>query len=103
VLVQGFGGTGTAVALRSSRQTARRGRTIVYTATIRPVPRGGAVRFNDGRSPIPGCTGIRAVHGRARCSVSYSEAGRHAIVAAYLGAEPYKPSTSRPLAERVLR
>jgi hypothetical protein len=77
----------TRTSLASSHGTVAVGIPVTYTATITPAPDGGTVTFSDGaHGPASAHCGARPVtHGRATCTVSYSEAAVVSVTAAYSG------------------
>ena len=93
--------TSTTTALSSSLNPAAEGQTVVYTATVSPVPIGGTISFTDGGSAISNCTLLSANTGTATCTVSYARTGVHAIAASYSGADGFSSSTSSSLSELV--
>lgn len=95
--------TTTTTRLSSSRNPAKVGKRVTYTATVSPNPHRGTVRFTSGGTTIKGC---RAVHvnvttGRATCSVTYHSTGTRRIKATFSGAGIFAGSSSSTLTERV--
>ena len=92
----------TATTLRASANPATVGKTVTYTATVRPAPDGGTVTFYDSGSTIAGCTSLSpSIKGNARCPVRYGSTGSHSITASYSGDSNYEASTSPALSETV--
>jgi YVTN family beta-propeller protein len=90
----------TTVSLSSSHPSVQAGASLSYSATIAANPPGrygisGTVTFNDGGTPIPGCT-VPLSYNFARCTLTYaSSAGSpHAITADYSGSEAFLPSSA---------
>jgi hypothetical protein len=75
----------TTTAVTSSRNPSAVGQSVTYTATVSPTPLGGDVTFTDNGSGISGCSAVAvsAITGTATCTVTYSSAGGHTIVASY--------------------
>jgi hypothetical protein len=95
----------TSTSLSASRNPARVGKRVTYTARISPHPGSGTVRFTSGGSTISGCgrVAVNAATGKATCSVTYHSKGTHKIMAAYSGNARYGHSMSSKLTERVKR
>jgi outer membrane protein assembly factor BamB len=86
--------TPTATALSSSANPSKTGVRGTFTATVTPVPDGGAVAFTDGGRPIAGCSTVPVTSaGRASCTTSFPVASRHAIVASYGGDSSFAASS----------
>ena len=95
--------TSTTTSLGSSVNPSSVGQQVTYTATVSPVPDGGTVGFTDGGTTISGCgsVAVSTTTGKATCSVIYSAAGTHTIVATYSGDPKFASSTSAPLSQTV--
>ena len=95
--------TSTTTALSSSVNPSSVGQQVTYTATVSPVPEGGTVGFTDGGTTISGCgsVAVSTTTGQATCSVTYSVASTHTIVATYSGDATFASSTSPPLSQTV--
>jgi hypothetical protein len=92
----------TTTRLTSSRNPAKVGSVLTYTASVSPRPAGGKVSFTDGGHPIGGCGGVSVTStGKATCKVIYRSAGTHRIRASYLGDSSDARSASSPLTEKV--
>ena len=68
-----------------------------------PVPNGGKVSFNDNGTTPNGCgaVAVSITTGEATCTVTYSIAGQHTVVAAYSGDASYGSSISSPFSQVV--
>jgi len=92
--------------LDSSRNPSDTGQEVTYTAKVAQVAGagipGGQVAFKDGPQPIGGCD-QRPLDsaGKATCSVTYNDPGKHIITAAYGGQGTFSPSVSLPLEQVV--
>ena len=92
-------GSTTTTMTSSSNGTIVEGYAVTFTATIAPlspasgVPT-GTVEFMDGAVPISGCTAQAVVAGVAQCSVTYADAGVHAMSAVYSGDHDFAGSTA---------
>ena len=86
-------------ALSSSGMRSAPGRRVTFTATVRPPPDAGTIRFTDRGATIYRCAASRvtARSGRARCSITYRRAGKHVIAAEYSGDAYFGASRSRKL------
>ena len=86
-LTETVGQAVTTTTVTSSANPSAVGQTVTYTATVSPVPDGGAVAFSDGGAPIAGCAArhVATSTGTATCEMSYKIAGTHSITAAYSG------------------
>jgi hypothetical protein len=95
--------TATTTKLGSSRNPARIGQKVTYTATVSPSPGGGTVRFTSAGTTIKGCGAVHVngTTGKARCSVTYHSKGARRIRATYAGAGIFAGSSSSTLTERV--
>lgn len=95
----------TTTSLSSSRNPAKVGRKVTYTATVSPHPSVGTVKFTSGGRTIAGCgaKAVNAVTGKATCSVTYHSTGTRRIQATYAGYARYGRSTSNSLTEKVRR
>jgi hypothetical protein len=94
----------TATQLGSSANPAVVGQRVTYTATVSPVPDGGAVAFKDTGGSITGCAAqpVNTTTGKATCQVTYGGPGTHPIIATYNGDSPtYAGSVSPVLSEVV--
>ena len=92
----------TTTAVASSANPSVQGQTVIYTATVSPAG-GGTVTFNDGGTPVTGCT-ARSLNGsgQATCQVTYATTGSHAITAVYSGDAANAGSTSAVLTQSVV-
>jgi hypothetical protein len=82
--------------LTSSANPSVAQQEVTYTATVAPqsgpgTPT-GTVDFTDGGSAIDGCAAVAVPAGQAMCSVTYRDAGPHAIEATYSGDSTFAPS-----------
>jgi hypothetical protein len=91
----------TSTSLMASVNPAHVGQAVVLTATVSPAPSSGFVAFSQGGRPIPGCTSRPVSVGRASCTLTYWQGGRHYLRASYMGTSGYKASTSGVLVEVV--
>ena len=96
----------TSVAIASATNPAVVGQTVKLTATVAAVSPGsgtpsGTVTFKEGATILG--TGILDATGKAVCSVFWSHAGNHSIVAVYGGDGNFNCSTSGNFAETVNR
>ncbi len=86
----------THTSLAPARATV--GKAVTLTATVRPEPKSGTVRFTAGGRTLASC-GSRPVGrstGRATCRTTFRTAGRRTVVARYSGAkERYRTSSSK--------
>lgn len=91
----------TTTSLSASNSSPSEGQSVTYTATVTPGNSGptepsGSVTFNDGGSPISGCTAQSLTAGSssstATCTTSYSSAGSHSITASYDGDSNFNSS-----------
>jgi hypothetical protein len=94
-------GTQTTTTLSSSANPSVARKAVTFTATVSPIPDGGKVDFTDGGSTISGCGAKSLSAGNATCTVTYSMAGSHSIVATYSGDSDYLGSTSPALTQVV--
>ncbi|HEX3565518.1 MAG TPA: Ig-like domain repeat protein, partial [Acidimicrobiales bacterium] len=93
--------TTTATVVSSSLNPSAFGQTVVFTATVSPVPAGGTVGFTDGGASIAGCSAVAVSSGSAACSVSTESVGSHSIVATYSGTPSFLGSVSPTLTQTV--
>jgi hypothetical protein len=95
----------TTTLLASSLNPAPAGDPVTYSATIRPVPDGGTVNFEDGGITIAGCgtESVSTTTGLATCVVTYTttSGSPHSISAIYGGDATFPTSTSSNLSETV--
>ncbi len=91
----------TSTALSASVNPVSVGQAVTYTATVSPAPSGGSVVFEQGGAAIATCTSQALSNGRATCSVTYWQGGRHAVQAIYTGTSGFKRSASATLSEVV--
>ena len=96
----------TATVVTASANPAARRRPIAYTAEVSAslVDAGaptGTVAFEDGGTPIAGCTASPVIAGRATCSTVDAASGVHAITAVYSGDAQFASSMSGLFSERV--
>jgi len=89
--------TGTTTGLASSGSPSTAGQTVTYTATVSPTDNGGGVTFTDGGTPIAGCESVALVSGKADCPQTYTDPGKHSIVATYSGDNSFGGSVSSAL------
>jgi len=93
----------TTTTVASSANPSIPGQAVTYTATVSPTDDGGSVAFDDGGTPISGCTGQSLnSSGQATCRVTYTATGSHTITAAYSGDSAYLGSPSAPLTQQVV-
>ncbi|HEY6758741.1 MAG TPA: Ig-like domain repeat protein, partial [Baekduia sp.] len=94
----------TTTGLTSSAAPATLGQSVTLTATVAPVPDGGAVTFTLDGTALAGCaaSAVDPASGQATCLVSSLALGPHLVVATYGGDAVYAGSTSAPLAQTVL-
>ena len=95
-------GTSTTTVVTSSANPIEVGASVVYFATVTPIPSGGTVDFVG----PAGCTAqnVDTSDGVAMCSTSYSSAGPHTVTADYSGSTAVPaddPSSSLPFTETV--
>jgi hypothetical protein len=76
---------------------------LVYTAAVSPPDASGTVLFQDGTTPIAGCSARPLVDGEATCTVTWPAPGDHELVAAFSGDAAYAPSESAPRAVSVAK
>ena len=103
IAVQAIPAVATTTTVASSNNPSSVGQSVTFTATVSPKPGTGTVSFTDNGSAITGC-GVVAVGlttGTATCTVTYSAAGTHNIVAAYSGNAGFQASTSAVLVQSV--
>jgi hypothetical protein len=93
--------TTTTTTLASSANPSVAANEVTFTAKVSPIPDGGTVGFTDNGGTMSGCGANPLSAGNAACSVTYSTAGSHSIVATYSGDPNYLSSTSRTLTEVV--
>ena len=94
----------TATQLGSSVNPAVVGQLVTYTATVSPVPDGGAVAFKDNGGSIAGCAAqpVNTTNGKATCQVTYAGPATHPVTATFSGNSPtYAGSVSPVLSEVV--
>ena len=84
----------TRVALKSSKNPAKAGDTIVLTATITPSVNGGTIAFTENRLPLTGCTSLTTSVRSVTCTVLAAKAGSSIIGASYSGDSSYVGSTA---------
>ena len=89
-------------AVTSSANPSVQGQMVTYTATVSPAGT-GSVTFNDGGTPVAGCT-ARSLNssGQATCQVTYATTGSHPITAVYSGDAVNPGSTSAVLTQSVV-
>jgi hypothetical protein len=94
----------TSTLLASSAKPAKKGKPVTYTATVRPSPGGGTVRFTDAGHTISGCGSVRVSTstGKATCKVTYHSVGTHHIQASYSGDGAFNASKSSVLTQKVV-
>ena len=92
----------TTTVVASSANPSVQGQTVTYTATVSPAG-GGSVTFNDGGTPVTGCSALSLnSSGQATCQVTYATTGSHAITAVYSGNAAAAGSTSAVLTQSVV-
>lgn len=79
----------TSVTVKASARSVPAGGHELYTASVTPAPSSGTVTFADGESPIEGCEELPVEAGSARCSVTYTATGAHAVTASYSGSSDH--------------
>ena len=90
--------TPTATGLVSSANPSALNEAVTYTASVSPVPDGGTVSFTDDGAPIAECPdAVVDAAGEATCTVTYTAAGSHPIVATYNGDAAFAGSVSSTL------
>jgi hypothetical protein len=97
---QGLVDTSTTVA--ASKNPAPLGSTVLYTATVSPIPNGGTVTFRQNGKTVSGCVAkglSSAAH--ANCSITYSQATTYKLQASYSGNATYSGGASSFLSEKV--
>ena len=82
------------------------GESVSYVAIVTPVAPAsgtptGSVAFLDGASTIAGCATQPLVAGTTSCTVTYADAGTHAITAVFNGDSNFSGATSAPLNQDV--
>ncbi len=96
--------TSTTTTLAASATSLTAGGSVTYTATVTPGSGGtgepsGTVAFQDGGSPISGCSAQPLTAGSssstATCTVSYPNPGSHSITASYGGDTNFSGSSSQ--------
>jgi cell wall-associated NlpC family hydrolase len=89
----------TATTLAASPDRTVTGRPVTYTATVTPVPDGGAVAFVDAGAPVAGCGAVPVdpATGQASCRTSYPAPGDPSIQADYSGDAGFAASQSAPV------
>ena len=96
----------TSTAVSASPDPARIGQAVTYSATISPSPGSGTgagtVTFADGGVVIATCAQQPVTDGVASCTVTYSTARSHSVVAEYGGTSTYLSSKSAPESETVI-
>ncbi len=95
--------TATTTALASSANPVRAGQGVVYTATVTPVPDGGAVTFVGNGAALAGCSQVplSTTTGRATCSTTYPLAGQWRVQASFSGHGAFQGSSSPSYAQTV--
>ena len=95
----------TATTLRSSDRTSPAGATVIYTATVSPVPRGGTVTFSDNGTVIASYAArpVDTSTGAATCALAYRTIGTRPITAGYSGDATYAPSVLAILTQSIVR
>lgn len=88
------------VTLGTSGSPVEFGVSVTLTASVTSSD-GGTVAFDDGDTPIPGCTAQPVTAGAATCVVDDEAVGSHPLTAAYSGTAGVAGSTSRVLVEVV--
>jgi outer membrane protein assembly factor BamB len=74
-----------------------KGKPVMLTAAVSPVPDGGTVAFTEVGTPIAGCGEVHvslANGGKASCQTSFGQVGYYTLAASYSGDAYYAPSTS---------
>ena len=90
-------------SVNSSLNPSQVGQSVTFTATLSGsfgVPT-GTVTFNNGPSPLPGCTAVLLVNGTAACTTSTLSSGTHNISVQYSGSPTYAASFSTPIVQIV--
>jgi hypothetical protein len=81
--------------LGTSLNPAVTGQSVTLTATVSTsgtIAPTGTVEFEDGGTPIAGCSAVVLSSGSATCTTSFATAGTHALTAAYSGDDNTQPS-----------
>jgi hypothetical protein len=100
-LTQTVSQVATTTTVTSSANPSKIGQAVAYTATVSPVPDGGAVAFSDGSTQICGAQQVDPGTGKVTCQVGgYKTTGTHSITAVYSGDFVYQTSTG-PLTQVV--
>jgi outer membrane protein assembly factor BamB len=88
------GATATTTRLTASANPSLAPGSVTYTATVSPVPDGGAVAFTDHGTALAGCSAVPVSpsSGQATCTTTYAFVARHAIGATYSGDSFFGPS-----------
>ena len=87
-------------ALASSANPSIIGQAVTYTATVSSAAATGAIAFKEDGTAIAGCTKRAVAPGTATtCTITYSAAGWHSIIAVYSGDNSYVTSTSSTLTQ----
>ncbi|MDQ1534192.1 MAG: hypothetical protein QOF28_1953, partial [Actinomycetota bacterium] len=98
---QGLAPTSTTLAASKNPGTA--GGTVVYTATVSPVPNGGTVTFRQDSDSISGCSAkALTAGGHATCSAKYLHPATFKIQAGYSGNAGYSGGSSKIITEKIV-
>jgi uncharacterized delta-60 repeat protein len=91
------------VSLTSSANPVNPGQAVTFSAVVSGSAGSptGTVAFNDGATPIAGCTAVALNGGAAVCTTSSLASGSHAITASYSGDANYNAATSGTLTQFV--
>ncbi len=86
-------------AVTSSQNPSSAGQTVSYTATVGPVAPAtgtpsGVVTFDNGGTPIAGCSSLALVAGAAKCMTDMPLAGSFLITVTYGGSSAFASSES---------
>lgn len=85
----------TTTTLTGPTSTPKVGVATTHTATVSPVPTGGAVSFTvDGNATGCGPMALDPVTGTASCAITFTTAGDHQVSAGSSGSTYDEPSTS---------
>ena len=100
------GVAGTSTALGSSTNPSVVGQTVSLTASVNVTGGGsgsptGTVSFDDGGSPISGCSSQTLSAGTAGCTTSFISAATHTLTAVYGGDANFATSTADPVSQTV--
>ncbi len=100
--VVGSGAAPTTTTLLTSANPAKVGKTVIYTATVKPTASGGTVTFTYDGETLPGCGAVALDSSwQAKCAIVWISAGTASILATYSGDTNYGGSKSATLDQSV--